>query len=260
MGVIGRYYGPIGTSSLAVAAPVWNLTFTIGILFGLGGAISFTKMKAESLENSKRANEIFTISIILVLFFGILLFLACLLFEDQILYFFGADDATLPIAKEYLKVLRFAIPFFGFNEVLSSFIRNDNRPLLTTLAVGFAGIFNIGGDFILIFRFDMGANGSGTASACGAFVATLILLTHFLSKKNTIRLAFPKHFIVDTWNTIKNGFASAFADFAMGIVTIIFNNQLKIEISEFNANELEFNKIQSSKIQLEKIKIEEIYV
>ncbi|MCQ2976030.1 MAG: AAA family ATPase [Bacteroidales bacterium] len=35
----------------------------------------------------------------------------------------------------------------------------------------------------------------------------------------------------------------------------IFNNQLKIEIYEFNANELEFNKIQSSKIQLEKIKI-----
>ena len=42
MAMIGQYYGPKGSSAMAVVAPVWNLIYSLGLLVGIGGSIVYS--------------------------------------------------------------------------------------------------------------------------------------------------------------------------------------------------------------------------
>ena len=41
MAMVGQYQGPEGTAALAVAAPVWNVIYSLGLLTGIGGQRHF---------------------------------------------------------------------------------------------------------------------------------------------------------------------------------------------------------------------------
>ena len=63
--------------------------------------------------------------------------------------------------------------------MLAAYLRNDNNPALATVGVLSGGIFNIFGDYVFVFVFDMGIYGAGLATAIGAVISTLVMLTHF---------------------------------------------------------------------------------
>ena len=68
------------------------------------------------------------------------------------------------------------------------FVRNDGSPLLAGAATIAGGVLNVFGDFFLTFTCDLGIEGAGIATVVGQSIAFLILLTHFISKKNTVFL------------------------------------------------------------------------
>ena len=225
MAMIGQYYGPKGSSAMAVVAPVWNLIYSLGLLVGIGGSIVYSHIKG-SICDTKKQNSTFTISIIYGLVLGVLALILMWTLEEPLLYLFGATDDLLPLAKEYLTTVKYCVPVFIFTQILSSFLRNDSDPLLATISVVIGGVFNIFGDWFLIFFLDLGAVGAGAATSIGAIVSVLIMLTHFLKKSNNLKLTKP----VDVLKNIKlitsSGFASFFVDVSMGILTLVFNQQI----------------------------------
>ena len=48
MAMVGQYQGPQGTAALAVAAPVWNIIYSLGLLMGIGGSVIFRKKRGGS--------------------------------------------------------------------------------------------------------------------------------------------------------------------------------------------------------------------
>lgn len=76
--------------------------------------------------------------------------------------------------------------------MLAAFLRNDNNPTLATIAVLLGGIFNAFGDYFFVFTCDMGIFGAGLAAAIGSAISFVIMLTHFISKKNTLRIVKPQ--------------------------------------------------------------------
>ena len=79
--------------------------------------------------------------------------------------------------------IKFAIPFFLFNQMLAAYLRNDKNPVLATGGVLAGGIFNIFGDYFFVFTCDMGAYGAGLATAIGSAISFLAMLSHFFMKK-----------------------------------------------------------------------------
>lgn len=73
-----------------------------------------------------------------------------------------------------------------------AFLRNDGNPGLATKSVLFGGIFNVFGDYFFVFVLNMGIMGAGLATAMGSVFSLLMMLTHFRSKNNTLRLERPK--------------------------------------------------------------------
>ena len=226
MAMVGQYQGPEGTAALAVVAPVWNIIYSLGLLMGIGGSVIFSTKRGCIGKNSGGENQYFTVSVIGSVLLAVLAWAGVICFESPILCFFGADTSLLALAHEYMRPVKIVFPFFLFNQMLAAFLRNDKNPGLATLGVLSGGIFNIFADYFFVFSCDMGIYGAGLATAIGSAVSFLVMLTHFTSRKNTLRLVRPKCFFRKLREIFVTGFSTFFIDAAMGILTVLFNRQI----------------------------------
>lgn len=224
MAMVGQYQGPSGTAALAVVAPVWNIIYSLGLLTGIGGSVLYSSAKG-SRQNGNE-NEYFTVALIGSLFLAALCWFAVVFFDTQMLTLFGAEETLLPYARQYLLPVKFTVPLFLFNQMLAAFLRNDGNPGLATAAVLSGGIFNVIGDYLFVFTFQMGIMGAGLATAMGALITFLVMLTHFASKRNTLKLVRPQNLVVKLKQILVTGFSTFFIDVAMGILTMLFNRQI----------------------------------
>jgi len=223
--VVGQYHGPVGAASLAIFAPIWNILFSIGLLFGIGGAVIFSTIKGEH-NDPDRQNGYFTVSLIASTVLAVFFTLLFWCFDGEILKIFGASEELLPMCLIYLKPIKFVIPAYIFSQMFAAYLRNDNDPVRATIAVLAGGGFNIFGDVFFTFGLDLGIFGAGIATAVGNVITLLIMLTHLLSKNNTLRIVSIKHLGDKLQRIVKTGFATFFIDVAMGIVTLLLNHQV----------------------------------
>ncbi len=225
MAMVGQYQGPEGTAALAVVAPVWNIIYSLGLLMGIGGSVIFST-KRGGADRGGSENEYFTAAIIGSVLLAALSWVGIIRFERPVLMFFGADEGLYALAQQYLRPVKVVFPLFLFNQMLAAFLRNDKSPGLATLGVLSGGIFNIFGDYFFVFVCDMGIYGAGLATAMGAGVSFIIMLTHFFSKRNTLRLVRVSALFAKLREITVTGFSTFFIDVAMGILTVLFNRQI----------------------------------
>ena len=228
MAMVGQYEGPTGTAALAVVAPIWNIVYSLGLLTGIGGSVLFGTAKGSG--DKKRQNGCFTVALMGTVLLAAVSWILIVLFDTQLLRLFGAEELLLPLAKRYLMPVKFVIPVFLFNQMLAAFLRNDDHPGLATAAVLAGGIFNVFGDYFFVFGLDMGILGAGLATAMGALITCAMLLTHFISRQNTLRLERTEHGFRLFGQIAVTGFSTFFSDVAMGILTMLFNRQIMLRL------------------------------
>lgn len=223
--MVGQYQGPAGTAALAVVSPIWNIIYSQGLLMGIGGAALFSTLRGESEKNRRRSNEYSTAALVGTALLAAAAWLAVIFFDRELLLF-GAEETLLPLARQYLLPVKFAVPSFLFTQIMAAFLRNDGKPGLATKAVLFGGIFNVFGDYLFVFTLRMGIMGAGLATAMGSVFSLLIMLTHFRSARNTLRLERPSKLLSKLRAIVVTGFSTFFIDVAMGILTVLFNRQI----------------------------------
>lgn len=72
----------------------------------------------------------------------------------------------------------------------------------------------------------MGIYGAGLATAIGSAISFIVMLTHFFSRRNTLRLIKPERLALKLHEIASTGFSTFFIDVAMGILTVLFNRQI----------------------------------
>ena len=226
MAMVGQYQGPDGTAALAVVSPIWNIIYSLGLLMGIGGSVLFSTLRGESEQNRKKSNEYFTAALLGVVTLAVIAWLVVIFFDRELLMLFGAEETLLPLARQYIFPVKFVVPSFLFTQLIAAFLRNDGNPGLATKAVLFGGIFNVLGDYFFVFVLKMGMMGAGLATAMGSVFSLLMMLTHFRSKKNTLRLERPSRLFSMLREIGVTGFSTFFIDVAMGILTMLFNRQI----------------------------------
>ena len=229
MAMVGQYQGPDGTAALAVVAPIWNIIYSLGLLMGIGGSVIFSTIRGQEGQCGQRdesENEYFTAAVIGSVLLSAAAWCMLLFFEKPVLLFFGANASLFSLAQTYLIPIKFVVPFFLLNQMLAAFLRNDGAPGLATAGVLCGGLFNVFGDYIFVFGFDMGIFGAGLATAIGSVLSFIVMLSHFRTKKNTLALRRPSRLFYRLRKISMTGFSTFFIDVAMGILTVLFNRQI----------------------------------
>ncbi|XBX09325.1 MATE family efflux transporter [Enterocloster clostridioformis] len=231
--VVGQYEGAAGTAALACISPLWPFFCCLSTLLGNGAAVLFSNAKGAG--NAKESRNIFTISFILICSISAVIWFVIAVFDEPLLRLFGADDTLMPLALRYMKWLKWGIPWWPLGYYLGMFVRNDGSPTLVGVATVCGGVFNIFGDFFLTFTCDMGIEGAAIATVVGQSLVFIIQLLHLFSKKNTIGFTRVTAFWQRGAKMMSIGLSSFMCSVGMGIVVILFNNQI---MRYFGSNEL----------------------
>ncbi len=221
---VGHSEGANGTAALACINPIWSIFMSTGMLFGIGGSVVMSICRGK--KRQKDGDRYFTAALIGACVASLLITLTATIFCEPMLCLFGADELLLPYATGYMQWINPVIPAFLMGQFLMAFIRNDNSPVLCTIAIISGGVFNIFGDIFFVFGLDMGISGAGLATAIGQVIAIIILCSYFFTKKCNLRLAKPQDFGRALFEILRTGFAPFIVDISFGLSVTLFNNQI----------------------------------
>lgn len=228
--MIGKGIGPSALAALNLILPVFTLLFGTGLLLGVGGAILMSV--ANGAGDKRLADIYFTNAVICGIILAVIYIAGGRAFLEPIGYLLGCTDNTIELFTDYgIHLVSFA-PVFIFSSLLQAFVRNDNSPKTSMIAVISGGVTNIILDYIFIFIFKMGMSGGAIATVVGSTVTCLILLTHFFSRRNTMRMIKGTFSINIIVKIVNSGFPSFLIEMASGVVTLLFNLQLLKYIGE----------------------------
>ncbi|MEE3488269.1 MAG: MATE family efflux transporter [Bulleidia sp.] len=82
-------------------------------------------------------------------------------------------------------------------------------------------------DWLLVFPAGLGMRGAALATVIGNALQTGIMLTHFISRNNTLKLIKPYEFHRTGLQIMKTGSSSSFLDLANVILLVLTNNQMQ---------------------------------
>lgn len=218
---VGQGVGSEGLAALSIAIPMYNVYNAIGLLLGVGGATVLSIYHGE--KNYDKANEAFTISLIIAVILGVVLTLIQGMFIDELCYFLGATEKLFPLVKEYLEIMAKFTWAFILSGTMVAMVRNDKNPKLAMWAMLSGCISNIFLDWLFIIGFNMGMTGAIVATVMSPIITLLILSIHFLKKMNTIKLVKIKSDFSLSIRIIRNGMTSFILEVSGAIVIFAFN-------------------------------------
>lgn len=181
-------------SGLALTFPLMNIGAALGAMVGVGASTVISVRLGQ--REYETAQHVLGNTVVLNLILGTLFMVACLMFLDPILAVFGASEATLPYARDYMTVILLgnviSHSYFGLNAVLRSAGHPEKAMYCTILTV----VVNALLDPLFIFKtqvtlFDsqvslglgMGIQGAATATILAQLIS-LIWQFKLLSNRN----------------------------------------------------------------------------
>lgn len=218
---ISKGLGTRGLAALNLAIPVYNFIHGTGLMLGMGGGTKFSVCKSHG--GKKDADRVYTNTLYLAVFFSLAFALPGFFFSRPLALFLGADQQVLDLTDTYLRWLLAFSPAFIFNDVFLCFVRNDESPRLSMIAMVIGSFANIVLDYIFIFPMGMGIFGAVLATGLSPVISMAVMLRHWIKKKNTF------HFRKDRLEgdmvrqELSLGFPSLIGQVSTGIVMIVFN-------------------------------------
>ena len=224
---IGHGVGPLAISGLALTFPLMNLAAAFGSLVGVGAATLVSMRLGQ--RDYETAQRILGNVVVLNLIIGISFGLLTLVFLDPILYFFGASDATIGYAREYMSVILWGNVvthmYLGLNAVLRAAGHPRKAMYATILTVTINAIL----DPLFIFGFGWGIRGAAIATVLAQILA-LVWQFRIFSDRNEL-LHFRRGIYRLKGKIVRNVLAIGMSPFLMNLaacfIVILINKGLK---------------------------------
>ena len=223
--MIGQVVGPEAIAGLGITFPLMNLGAAFGAAVGVGASTCISVKLGQ--RDYKTAENLLGNTVTLNLIVGFLFMAICLLFLNPILRFFGASDATLPYAREFMVVILLGNMvthmYFGMNAVL----RAAGKPRHAM----YATLFTVGMNIVLVVAFvwwlRWGIRGAALATIASQSMALCWQMKQFSNQKELLHLKRGIYKLKAT--LVRNIIAIGISPFLMNatacVVVIFMNNQ-----------------------------------
>ena len=223
---IGHGVGALAISGLALTFPLMNLAAAFGSLVGVGAATLMSVRLGQ--KDYDTANKILGNVFVLNIILGLAYTVVVLSFLDPILYFFGASDATLPYAHQYMEVILLGNVVTHMYLGLNAMLRSTGRPQKAMYATLFSVLINIVLNPLFIFVFKWGIQGSAFATVISQTAMLVWQITIFSDKNHFIHLKkgvfkLQRKIVVDS---LAIGLAPFLMNAASCIIVVIINQGL----------------------------------
>ena len=223
---IGQGVGALAISGLAITFPFMNLSAAFGAAIGVGSS-AFLSVKLGQRDYDI-ANKILGNCVMLNIIIGIAFGGVGLLFLDPILRFFGASDATLPYAREYMVIILIGNAVTHLYLGLNAVMRAAGKPRVAMYITIFTVVINAVLDPLFIYTLRLGIRGAAYATILSQLMALVWQWKLFGNRKEFLHFDYGK-FRVEM-PIVRNIISIGISPFSMNacacLVVIFINNSL----------------------------------
>lgn len=211
-----------------------GLTFPLILIISAFAAfVGFGAAPLAAIElgrnNINKAEKFLGNGFSLLIIFTIVMMTLLYIFNEPLLYLFGANEETIGYATDYLNIYLAGTVFVQLALGLNPFITSQGQAKIAMFSVLIGAVLNIILDPIFIFTLDMGVRGAAIATIISQAASALWVVQFLRSEKSSIRLRKMNlsldRFIVG--NTMALGISSFIMQSTEGLVAITLNSQLQ---------------------------------
>ncbi len=223
---VSNFAGATAFASVNLIMPVLMIIGAIGFMIGSGGVALVSMTMGQGEE--KRAREIFSLLVYVVIGAGITASVIAAAFMPQIAVRLGATEEMLPLCVTYGRICSISMTSFMLQNIFQSFLVTAERPKLGLIITVCAGGANMVLDALLVGYFRLGVAGAASATVTAELIGGLIPLFFFAYRKNGTKLYLGR----TRWDvrvlakTCTNGASEFMTNISMSLVNMVYNMQL----------------------------------
>ncbi|MDE6010523.1 MAG: MATE family efflux transporter [Muribaculaceae bacterium] len=217
---------PNVVAGIAVTFPVMSLATALGMLIGSGAATRISIVLGQ--KDLRMAEVILGNSVQLTVIIGLLYASCFAIFIDPILRMFGASEATLPYAREFILWVLPGMVLINLTFSYNNVMRASGYPAKAMYTNIIGAVLNAILAPTFLFGFHWGIRGAAMATDISMTITAIWVMSHFFNKKNTL------HFVRGTfrfnWPVIRSVLYIGMAPFLINVcgsgINAIINNLL----------------------------------
>lgn len=208
-------------TAINIVWPITALSFGIYVMLTIGSIALAGKCIGEN--NIRRANLIFTQTLIVVLTIATLPLIIAYIFRTNLLPLFGAHGEIYQLSLDYIEGVLFATFFWGIAYVLSQFVRLNGSPKFASLMFIISSIANMILDPIFIVVFKLGISGAAWATAISQMIAFIMGLLYFFKPNCKLKIIKVYGGWIYILKASFNGFSEFLSNLSSGLIPWLFN-------------------------------------
>lgn len=226
--VIGQVVGAKAIAGLAITFPVMNIATALGVLVGAGASARISLFLGAG--DTDRARKVLGNSLTLTLIIGTIYIGLFAVFLSPILRLFGADEATLPYARDFMAYILPGLMMTNLTFSFNNMMRASGYPMkaMATMFVG-CGL-NILLAPLFVWALGLGIKGAAIATDISMTVSMLFVMRHFCVRRHGPVVFTRGIYRLDPrliWGIIGIGAAPSIVNVASCVINIFLNNALK---------------------------------
>lgn len=222
---VSNYVGAEAFASVNLIMPVIIILSAVGFMIGTGGNALVAMTLGQ--HDERRANEIFSMLIYILIFLGICLSIAMAVFMPKMARILGATDIMIDDCVIYGRISMVSLTFFMLQTSFQSFMVTAARPhfgLYITIA---AGVTNMVLDLVFVGILGFGVAGAAWATVASEIVGGSVPLIYFIipnkSKLNLVKAGFKFRPLI---KVLSNGASELMTIISSSFVNMLYNLQL----------------------------------
>lgn len=223
------FVGTLGISQQGATGVLYTLQFIIqafAFLLGHGSGTYVSKALAD--KNIREASQYVSTAFFTGAVFGSALAVVGLVFLSPLMTLLGSTPTILPYARDYGLWVLLSCPFMVCSLVLNNNLRYEGKAFFAMIGLVSGALLNIFGDYVFIFRLDLGVYGAGLSTALSqlvSFVILLILYVKMAQSSLSLRSVSRKWKVY--WEIIRSGLPSLLRQSLASLSNGLLNNLAK---------------------------------
>lgn len=221
---VGNIIGENALASVNLVQPYVQIIMAYSLVISVGAqsVIGINLGKGEK----EKAQNIFRTAMLSLLLVSIIVTIVGIFFSENIASLLGANEVLLEGASTYIKTLSIFIVFVAIMFLFEMVVRTIGKPNISLISMIVAVILNVVLDYLLIKKFNFGIRGAAIATGISYFVAFLINVLPFLSKKTVVNIYKGKFDKSELFPLAYNGSSEGVSSISTALSMFLFNTAL----------------------------------
>lgn len=223
---IGQGVGAEAITGLAITFPVMNVASALGVLIGAGASARISIMLGAN--DHRGARLVLGNSLTLIMVIAVTYLTVFAIFLDDILVAFGASEASLPYAHDFMSYLLPGMLMMNLSFSFNNIMRASGYPVRAMVTMFIGAGCNVVLAPIFIFVLGWGIKGAAIATDISMTVSMLFVMGHFMMPGSTLHFTrgifrLRRKIVI---GIVSIGAAPSLVNFASCFINVIINKSL----------------------------------